>query len=61
VRPGGCGNDPRAQLTGGDQAAVADFRRYLELAHRRDDGGELTADEAEWLAAYEHPPATPPA
>jgi hypothetical protein len=60
VRPGGCGNDPAAQLGPGDRAAVDDFRRYLELAHRRDAGDPLTATDREWLAAYEHPPATPP-
>jgi len=61
VRPGGCGNDPRAELGAGDQDAVDDFRRYLELAHRRDHDGELTAAEREWLTAYEHPAGDPPA
>lgn len=59
MRPGGCGNDPRTQPTPGDQAAIDDFRRYLELAHRRDAGGELTDDEQTFLTAYEKPP--PPA
>jgi hypothetical protein len=52
VRPGGCGNDPRAQLTDGDRAAIADFRRYLELTHQRDAGAELGDDDRAFLAAY---------
>lgn len=59
MRPGGCGNDPRAQPTDGDRAAVAAFGRYLELARRRDDGGELTDDEQTFLTEYEKPPPPP--
>lgn len=56
-----CGNDPRAQLTAEDRAAIADFRRYLELTHRRDAGGELTDDEQTFVTDYEKPPAPPAA
>ncbi len=61
MRPGGCGNDPHAQLTDGDRAAIADFRRYLELAHRRDTGGPLTDAEQAWLTAHEQPDGDPSA
>ncbi len=61
MRPGGCGHDPRVELTDGDRTAVAAFRRYLEVAHKRDHGEELTTDEQEFVTAYETPAGDPPA
>ncbi|MDX2683685.1 hypothetical protein [Streptomyces soliscabiei] len=51
-----CGNDPRAQLTDGDRAAVEDFRRHLADRAREDqDAGDahqlVHADTREGAAA----------
>lgn len=56
MRPGRCGNDPRSQLGDSDRTVVDAFRRYLELAHRRDNGGELTEAEATLVADMERTP-----
>lgn len=47
-----CGNDPRAELTDGDRAAVAEFREYLRLRKAAEEAlpaALATVTEEEWL------------
>lgn len=57
MRPGGCGNDPRARLTPGDQRAVDRFRAYLAASHK--PPADRTEAEAALVAEMEAPPAPP--
>jgi hypothetical protein len=50
VRPGGCGSDPRTELTEQDRVVVAEFMAWLRAtAHQRDTPAGRTPYE-QWRA-----------